>query len=411
MRRKISVNDLEVEMYVTDLDRPWTQAPFEPPFEFRGFAVSSHEELDKVKKLCEYVYIDPNFGKEAKNYLPDTYGLKDITQVFVSLSSSTKDKLTREETSLEQEIPVARKSLQAANEIYIQVVDDIRERNAISEGALQSAITALVNSIGRNPAALTWLTAQQSESTFGYVSPISITALAITVGRALRLPQESMESLAIATLFQDIGMLTMPGDIVNKKSPLTTEEMDVLKGHVDASVKLLERSGNFSSEIIQTVQQHHERSDGSGYPRGLSGDYITTLSAIAGISDSYQSATADRPYRKGKTSFQTLMELYSDRGNNFDSSVVEQFIQCTGIFPVGSFVELNTHEIAVVVSRHPEHQLKPTVKIVVNAEGERLEEPAIIDLANPGLGNATNRLVTKVIDPEEKNLDVGGVLA
>ena len=192
-------------MYVTDLDRPWTQAPFEAPFEFQGFTVSSHDELEIVRKLCEYVYIDTKFGKEAKNYLPDTYGLKDITQVFVSLSSSTKEKLTREETSLEQEIPVARQSLQAANEIYLQVVNDIRKRNTISEGALQGAITALVNSIGRNPAALTWLTTQQSKSTFGYVSPISITALAITVGRALRLPQESMEALAIATLFQDIG--------------------------------------------------------------------------------------------------------------------------------------------------------------------------------------------------------------
>lgn len=396
-------------MYVTDLDRPWTQAPFESPFEFQGFRVSNNEELDKVKKLCEYVYIDPNFGKEATNYLPDTYGLKDITQVFVSLSSTTKEQVYRTETTLADEIPIARKALQAANEVYIQAVNDIRKQGIISEGELQDAVKALVNSIGRNPSALTWLTAQQDKGT-GYVSPISVTALALTVGRAMRLPQDSMECLAIATLFQDVGMLTMPGDILNKKEPLTTAERDVLKGHVDASVKLLERSGSFPSMVIETVRQHHERMDGSGYPRGLTGDDISTLAAIAGVSDVYQAATADRAYRKGKTSFQALMELYGDSGNNFDKSVVEQFIQCIGIFPVGSFVELNTREIALVINRDIEHQLKPTIKIVFNADGDRLEEAPIIDLANPVRSDGSIRLVTKVIDPEEKNLDVSGIL-
>ena len=134
------------------------------------------------------------------------------------------------------------------------------------------------------------------------------------------------------------------------------------------------------------------------------------LAAIAGVSDSYQSATADRPYRKGKTSFQALTELYNDRGNNFEQRVVEQFIQCVGIFPIGSFVELNTREVAVVVDRHREHQLKPTVKIVLDADGEPPVDPPIMDLANPGRGDGTTRLVTKVIDPEERNLDARGVL-
>ena len=127
--------------------------------------------------------------------------------------------------------------------------------------------------------------------------------------------------------------------------------------------------------------------------------------------DRYVSATADRAHRKGKTSFQVLTELYADRGNNFDNTVVEQFIQCVGIFPVGSFVELNTREVAVVINRHPEQQLKPTVKIVIDANGERIKDDRIIDLANQGEGDGTTRLVTKVIDPAEQNLDVSGILA
>lgn len=411
MRRKISVNDLDVEMYVTELDRPWPQAPFEPPFEFQGFMVSNHEELDKVKELCEFVFIDTQFGKEAKNYLPDSYGLKDITQVFVSLSSETKDQPVSLETTLAQEIPVARKALQAINETYIKVVNDIRKGDAINEGSLHNAVQGLVKSIGRNPSALTWLTGQQGKDKFGYVNPTSITALALTVGRALRLPEESMQSLGMATMLQDTGMLTLPTEIVNKNGPLSLDEMELLKGHVEISVKLVSRGGGLSSTIIQTIQQHHERRDGSGYPRGLSGDDISMLAAISGIADSYQSAITDRPYRKKKTSFQALTELYSNRGNNFEKNVVEQFIQCIGIFPVGCFVELNTREVAVVVNRHPDHQLKPTIRIVFDAEGQRLGEPPTIDLADPKQGDGKTRLLTKVIDPEEQQLDVSGILA
>lgn len=411
MRRKISVKDLEVDMYITDLDRPWVQAPFEPPFEYQGFKVANEEELEKVGKLCQYVYIDPKFGKEANNYLPDTYGLKDITQVFVSLSSSSSPAVYQGETPLVEEIPVARKALSAANEIYLQIVGDIRQGKKIDEGELQNVITVLVESVARNPAALVWLVGQQEKSSLAYVSPISITALALTLGRSMRLSRELMEALGTATMLQDVGMLAMPGEIVNKKGPLTADETEVLKGHVDASLKMLKQAGNFPTEVTQVVHKHHERRDGSGYPRAISGDEIGTLSTISGIVDCYQSGTSERPYRKAKTSFQVLMELYGDRGNTFESTAVENFIQCIGIFPIGSFVALNTREIGVVVNRHPTQQLKPTIQIVINPQGERIKAPETVDLANQSTGEGQpTRLVTKVIDPEELKLDVSGIL-
>ena len=411
MRRKISVKDLEVDMYITDLDRPWVQAPFEPPFEYQGFKVANEDELEKVNKLCQYVYIDPEFGKEARNYLADSYGLKDITQVFVSLSSSSAPAVYKGEVPLVQEIPMARKVLDRANDMYLRVVSDIKQGKKIDEPELHSVINALVNSVNRNPGALTWLIGQQKKNPLAYVSPISITALALTLGRSMRLPREHMEALGTATLLQDIGMLAIPGEIINKKEPLTADETKVLKGHVDASLKMLKQTGNFSTEVTQVVHKHHERRDGSGYPQGISGDEVGTLSSISGIVDSYQSGTSERPYRKAKTSFQILMELYGDRDNTFESGVVEHFIQCIGIFPIGSFVELNTREIGVVVNRHSTQQLKPTVQIVINPAGERIKKPETVDLANQRSeqGQPT-RLVTKVVDPAEKKLDVSGIL-
>ena len=106
------------------------------------------------------------------------------------------------------------------------------------------------------------------------------------------------------------------------------------------------------------------------------------------------------------------MELNADKGTTFATEVVEQFIQWVGIFPVGSFVELNTGEIAVVVNRNPAQQLKPTVKIVSNPSGDQVKESVILDLTKQRTDNGESpRLVTKAIDPGDINLDVRGILA
>jgi HD-GYP domain-containing protein (c-di-GMP phosphodiesterase class II) len=222
----------------------------------------------------------------------------------------------------------------------------------------------------------------------------------------LGLPKKDLETLGIAALLQDLGKIKLPTELLTKVDEISRKERELLKKHVDISVLLVNSMEDISKDVVDIVALHHERFDGSGYPRRFSRTQINTLGVISGLVDSYQAMTAERPYRKPKTSFQALMELYDERDKTFPGALVEQFIQCVGIFPVGSFVELNTGEIGVVVARNRVQQLKPRVMILIDPDGEKMSQPQTVDLAAEySIPGKKPRVITKIVEPEKYDLD------
>ena len=409
MKRKVASRDLEVGMYVTELDQPWLQTPFAPPFEFQGFTIQQEEEVERIQKVCRYVRIDPDRGRGAKRYLADGVKLKDIAEVFVSLpETSLPREVYKEKASFKQEVPTAKQILADTGQVYTKIITDLEKEREIDAEEVKSAVSGLVESVLRNPEALSWLVGLKQRDTATYVHAISIAVLALTVGRFLGLPIDHLEVLGTATLLQDIGKMSLPNDLLNRLSRLDLAEREALKEHVNASVEMLEEAKGFSPQVIQTVRMHHERFDGSGYPQGLSGDDIPLLATISGIVDCYQAGISPRPYRQPKTSFEVLMELYGERDGAFPGGVVEQFIQCIGIFPIGSFVLLNTKEVGIVVRRNQAQQLKPKVMILTDPTGQRLSEPETVDLSAQYLEPGQSaRLIANIVDPKTYNLNPG----
>lgn len=394
-------------MYVAELDRPWVQAPFEPPFEIQGFTIRDEEELETIQRVCRYVRIDPELGKGAERYLADGLHLKDFTEVFVSLpATSMPPEVYEEQTSFEHEIPTANQILTDTGQVYIKIIHDLEKDQDIDAEEVKIAVNGLVESVVRNPEALSWLVGLKRRDETTYMHAISVAVLALTVGRFLGLSVDHLHALGTATLLQDIGKMSLSEELLNKFDRLTSAERETLKDHVTASVNMLENAKGFPPEVVSIVGMHHERTDGSGYPQGLHGDDISLLATISGIVDCYQAGTSARPYRGAKTSFQILMELYDERDNAFPGGLVEQFIQCIGIFPIGSFVELNTREIGIVVQRNQVQQLKPKIMLLVDPEGERIDDPETIDLSAQYLESGQSaRLVTSIVDPKAHDLN------
>ena len=410
MKRKVACRDLEVGMYVAELDRPWVQAPFAPPFELQGFTIQDDEELETIQKVCRYVRIDPELGKGAQRYLADGLefkNIKDITEVFVSLPATSLPKeVYKEQTSFESEIPTANQILSDTGQVYTKIIHDLEKEREINVEEVKNAVSGLVESVVRNPEALSWLVGLKRRDETTYMHAISVAVLALTVGRFLGLSVDRLQALGTATLLQDIGKMSLPEELLNKFERLTLDEREQLKDHVPASVEMLENAKGFPPEIVNIVRMHHERNDGSGYPQGLNGSEIPLLATISGIVDCYQAGTSVRPYRRAKTSFQILMELYNERDSAFPGGLVEQFIQCIGIFPIGSFVQLNTKEVGVVVQRNQVQQLKPKIMILVDTEGARIDDPETIDLAAQYLQpDESPRLITSIVDPKTYALD------
>jgi HD-GYP domain-containing protein (c-di-GMP phosphodiesterase class II) len=203
----------------------------------------------------------------------------------------------------------------------------------------------------------------------------------ITFGRFLQLEPGQIEFLGYLGLLQDIGKVRLPKDLLEKRGRLSIEEFEQAKLHVNYSVEILRATPGLPGDLPRIAALHHERLDGSGYPKGLRGNEIGMFGLIAAIVDTFDALTVRRPYAEPVSPSAAISMLYKWRGIFFDANLVEQFIRCIGIFPVGSLVELNTGEVGVVIAQNVAKRLLPRVMVIRDAQGNPILPQKLLDLS------------------------------
>jgi putative nucleotidyltransferase with HDIG domain len=154
----------------------------------------------------------------------------------------------------------------------------------------------------------------------------NVSRYAVLIGKALKLPQEDVDSLELAGILHDIGKIGVDDSILKKKGPLTKRERKAIEKHPVIGAKIIE-SVTALGPAIETVLYHHERWDGHGYPKGLAGEEIPLLARILGIADAYDAMTTERVYRPALTQEEAVQELKSQAGKQFDPRLVKVFVQ------------------------------------------------------------------------------------
>jgi HD-GYP domain-containing protein (c-di-GMP phosphodiesterase class II) len=198
--------------------------------------------------------------------------------------------------------------------------------------------------------------------------------------------KDEINILGLGALMHDIGMAMVPKEILDKPGPLTEEEAEIIKKHVGWGTEMVFKSGGIDKMAMQFIEQHHERYDGSGYPYGLEGDSISTAGTIGAIIDVYDAITSDRGYAKGLSAEDALKKIYEWSNQDFKKELVEEFIRCMGIFPIGSLVELSTGSIGVVVTINRYRRLKPRIALVLNPDKQPYKRKMIVTLLDFGSG-------------------------
>lgn len=160
-----------------------------------------------------------------------------------------------------------------------------------------------------------------------YSHSINVSKISVEFGRKLNLSRKDLETLEFASLFHDIGKLKIPEDILRKPGKLTDEEYEKIKNHPIYSVKLLKQAGITDTDILQAVLFHHEKLDGTGYPKGLIGRHIPYLARIISVTDSFEAMMSDRCYKKAYTLDKAVQELTKWKGVQFDSDIVTEFVK------------------------------------------------------------------------------------
>jgi HD-GYP domain-containing protein (c-di-GMP phosphodiesterase class II) len=284
-------------------------------------------------------------------------------------------------------LSVAREIYSACEESVQHSFESLRSTGELDPKPLTVAVGSMTRSIERNPDAMMLLYRIKQKGGAAFNRAVDASIHMITFGRFLQFAPERLELLGIAGLLLDVGMLKVPDEILRKKNSLTEEEYERTKSHVMHSVEIVRASPGLPKGVAEIVLQHHERLDGSGYPRGLSNRQISIDGAIAGLVDSYSALTSKRSFAEQESPSNALSKFYKLRGKLFHEALVEQFIQCLGIYPVGSMVELNSGEIAIVISQNLVRRLQPRVMVVFDRALHPIWPQVVLDLTKEPKAN------------------------
>lgn len=285
-------------------------------------------------------------------------------------------------TRIEEELPMAREAHDKVQVVVQEVIADLSNNKALDLDRVGDAVGWMVESVVRNPDGMIWLARLKSADAYAYDHGLNSAIYLIAFGRHLGLPEDQLEIIGTVGLMQDVGKLKLPKTLLDKRDKLTAAELKIFQGHVNSSLDILRTSKDATEKLLSAVAEHHERYDGSGYPKGLRGDQISMLGSMAGLVDSYTAMISARPYAQPMSVQQALHDLYASRNQTFKAELVEEFIQCVGVFPVGSLVELNTAEVAVVVSQNRARRLKPRVMLVLDAHRQPYASALMLELIN-----------------------------
>jgi len=398
-RLKIRTEHLRIGLYVAELDRPW----LETPFLFQGFKIRDEDDLDELRRHCEFVIVDaPQCDQPPEEVMTLARRSSEAKTSVRGAPSSSVESMAATVRMVRADVPepdfsktgryyvnteqlgreLGRASTieKAATKAINRVLDGVRQGKALDVPQLEQVVDPLVDSVLRNADAMSWLIRIRQTDEYVYQHSIGTSVWAVVFGRHLGFDKETLNAVGLGGMLLDIGKTRLPGELLRKAGPLTEDEQLLVYKHVEYGLDILRESGNADPRVEIMLATHHERNDGSGYPKGLKSTDIPVLGRLAGIVDSYDAMVSKRPYAEPRSTFGAMRELQKMGGGRFQKEMVDQFVQAVGMFPTGSLVELNTGEVAVVTAQNNYQRLRPEVMIIMDRDKKLCDDFRTIDL-------------------------------
>lgn len=241
--------------------------------------------------------------------------------------------------------------------------DKINNQNQLNLNEIQKTAKIIVDDIFSQPQLLISLVDIKSLDTYTFNHSVNVGILALTLGIGYGLNRNDLYDLTLGCMLHDVGKIFVPSEILNKQGKLNDNEYTVIKDHCEKGFAYLRENTDLGPRVRIIALQHQERYDGSGYPQGLKGDQINTLSQIASIADVYDALTSDRPYRKALSPHEAVEYLMGSGGTHFNMAMIKSFLKKIIPFPVGTVVQLSNGFIGTVEKINQEMLLRPHIKV------------------------------------------------
>lgn len=359
-------------MFIEELDRPW----IETPYALEGLTITNQKDIDDLAQYCKHVYVtveDPRPSIHATRFSIQPGVLDDGPAQRTAYHGHHH---YSNERTLKEELPLAKQTKKKATVLMEKIKMGIESDLKLDIKIAKELVNTVATSVIRNPDAMMLVNEQDNVH---YERAVKIATYMIVFGRHLCLPPEELSILGLGGLLMDISLINTPPQILATGQ---SKENNLLHDHVERSEEILSKIAGMPETVLQITAQHHEREDGTGYPRGLGANEIMPYAQMANIVDTYERFTSTN-FGDGftNTPFEALKMLWSLTSRWLNITLVEQFIYCIGVCPVGSLVELNTGEVGIVLAHNRIKRLLPRIMVVLDANKNRYETPWSLDLA------------------------------
>ncbi|CAG1022819.1 Cyclic di-GMP phosphodiesterase [Patescibacteria group bacterium] len=408
---KIDVRDLQIGMYVSQLDKPWTESPFL----FQGFELKTQADVDAVRKECQYVYIDVEKKETYSRHhskSSQTHQKKSFFNFFSKPNPTASNKHYSRVTvtpaprvSFIQEIDHATHTHRETSNLVRSFMEDVQLGRAINVAMAKKVVSHCVDSILHSPDALLLMSQLKKRDEYTAQHSMNVCILSITLARQIGLSPEELNNIGLCGMMHDMGKMKVPLDILNKPDKLNDKEMLIMQSHAIEGSKILMSTKEIYTGTVDVAMKHHERLDGQGYPKGLAGKLIPLYTRIVTIADVYDAISSDRVYQKGRTHLETINIMTKMCDLHLDRQLTLKFIEAIGIYPPGNVVELKSGEVAVVMETNPKNKLKPRILLLLN-ENKQPKPVEFVDLAMEEKIQVKDRTITQIVRPEKYNIDL-----
>lgn len=189
---------------------------------------------------------------------------------------------------------------------------------------------------------------------------VKVAVLSGVLATWLHYSETDLKDVILAGLLHDIGKIGIPGAILNKPSSLTVVERECMQQHTLKGYEII-KDKKYSPNVLAAVLQHHEKLDGTGYPRQLKGNDIHPFARIVAVADIYDALTSDRVYHKGKTPFEAVSILHREMFGQLDPGICMVFLNNIRGWIVGNSIQLSDGRVATVISLNQDYRARPVI--------------------------------------------------
>ena len=274
---------------------------------------------------------------------------------------------------------------------------------------LRTVVTTVLARVLDNGASMLSLLSLQQMKRFDRTlasHALDVCTLSLIVAHDYGLSERDLEALGAGALLHDIGYVRLPRNLYRRSHDITEQERTIMQQHSALGLAILRDAKEDRDAVVRVVAEHHERIDGSGFPHKLKGDSLSVLAQVAGLVDDYDGMVSRRGGRPGMLLHDAIRQLFrlGDTGQ-YAKELIQSMISTLGVYPIGSLVQMNTGEQAVVVEMNRSQRLKPIVKLIAGPQGGSYLTPIRVDLGAQRAG-ASARTITKVLDPLHERVNV-----